>query len=103
MSSVWRGAALARRPDEAAAIAIIHQALDHGVRLLDTADSYSLDASDLHYGESLARKAIEAWGGLRDEVRVVTKIGMARPKGRWVPGQLGASWYQVPLLPLREQ
>lgn len=73
------------RPDEAQAIALIHGALDHGIRLLDTADSYALSDSDFHYGEKLARKAIETWSGPRNEVRVVTKAGMARPKGRWVP------------------
>jgi histidinol-phosphate phosphatase family protein len=73
------------RPDETAAIAVIHHALDAGIRVLDTADSYALDDKDLHYGERLVRKALAAWGGDRTEVRVVTKVGMARPKGRWVP------------------
>ncbi|MFN7145646.1 MAG: aldo/keto reductase, partial [Myxococcota bacterium] len=73
------------RPDEASAIALIHHALDAGVRVLDTADSYCLDDKDLHYGERLVAKALAGWGGPRAEVRVVTKVGMARPKGRWVP------------------
>lgn len=73
------------RPQEADAIAVIHHALDAGIRVLDTADSYCLDDKDLHYGERLVRKALATWGGDRDAVRVVTKVGMARPKGRWVP------------------
>ncbi len=73
------------RPSEADAVAVIHHALDQGVRLLDTADSYALGESDLHYGERLARRALEAWSGPRDEVRVITKAGLARPKGKWAP------------------
>jgi histidinol-phosphate phosphatase family protein len=72
------------RPDESAAVALIHRALDHGIRVLDTAPSYGLDDSDFHYGEKLARSAIETWAGSRADVRIVTKVGMSRPKGRWV-------------------
>jgi histidinol-phosphate phosphatase family protein len=72
------------RPAEADAIAVIHHALDAGVRVLDTADSYALDDKDLHYGERLVRKAL-ADRADRGDVRVITKVGMARPKGRWVP------------------
>src|SRR5262245_54042894 len=73
------------RPSEADAIDVIRFALDQGIRLLDTADSYALSDSDLHYGERLVQKALEGWGGPRDRVRVITKAGLARPKGRWVP------------------
>lgn len=73
------------RPSEADAIAVIHHALDHGVRVLDTADSYALADNDLHYGEVLARRSLDAWSGPQADVRVITKVGMARPKGRWVP------------------
>jgi HAD superfamily hydrolase (TIGR01662 family) len=73
------------RPDEADAIALIHRALDPGVRLLDTADTYCLDERDLHYGERLAKGAVDAWDGPREEVRVLTKVGMERPKGKWRP------------------
>lgn len=73
------------RPAEADAIDVIRLALDQGVRLLDTADSYALDDRDLHYGEHLVRKALAAWDGPREQVRVITKAGLARPKGRWVP------------------
>nr|WP_263430309.1 aldo/keto reductase [Nannocystis pusilla] len=73
------------RPAEADAIEVIHFALDQGIRLLDTADSYALSDSDLHYGEHLVRKALAGWSGPREQVRVVTKAGLARPKGKWVP------------------
>lgn len=73
------------RPSQDDAIAVIHRALDLGIRVLDTADSYALSDNDLHYGEQLARVAIDRWNGPREEVRIITKVGMARPKGRWVP------------------
>ncbi len=73
------------RPAQTAAIDVIHCALDGGVRVLDTADSYALSDADLHYGEVLAREAIKAWHGPREDIRVITKAGMARPKGRWLP------------------
>jgi histidinol-phosphate phosphatase family protein len=73
------------RPDEAAAIDVIVHALARGIRVLDTADSYALSDKDLHYGEQLVRKALEAWKGPKGEVRVITKAGLARPKGKWVP------------------
>lgn len=70
------------RPAEAEAISLIHLALDAGVRLLDTADVYSLGASDLHFGEELARQAVATWHGPQDEVRILTKVGLSRPKGK---------------------
>ncbi|MBI3408374.1 MAG: HAD-IIIA family hydrolase [Planctomycetes bacterium] len=73
------------RPSEADAVAVIHFALDYGIRILDTADVYCLDESDLHYGERLVRAALDSWKGPRDEVRILTKVGLARPKGRWMP------------------
>src|ERR1041385_854413 len=73
------------RPPVEDAIAVIHFALDRGIRLLDTADSYGLDDKDLHYGERLVRQALDSWDGPREDVRVITKAGLARPKGRWIP------------------
>lgn len=73
------------RPKEEEAILLLRFALDQGIRLLDTADSYALDDRDLHYGERLVHKALEGWDGPREEVRIITKAGLARPKGRWVP------------------
>jgi HAD superfamily hydrolase (TIGR01662 family) len=73
------------RPEESAAIDVIHAALDRGIRVLDTADVYGSGASDLHYGEGLVRKALASWSGDRDAVHVVTKAGLERPRGRWRP------------------
>jgi HAD superfamily hydrolase (TIGR01662 family) len=73
------------RPAEPDAVAVIHAALDAGVRILDTADVYCLGEADRHYGERLARRAIDTWKGPKAEVRVLTKVGLARPKGKWIP------------------
>ena len=73
------------RPSEAEAIRVIHRALDLGIRVLDTADSYCLDARDMHYGEALVRASLSSWDGPRESVHVITKVGMARPNGRWMP------------------
>jgi len=73
------------RPDWDEAVRVIHKALDSGIRVLDTADSYGLDDKDLHYGERLAKEAIASWTGQRGEVRVITKVGLSRRQGKWRP------------------
>ena len=73
------------RPADIDALAVINFALKQGIRVLDTADVYSLGEEDLHYGEHLVRQAIAGWNGPADEIRVLTKVGMTRPNGRWVP------------------
>src|SRR5512133_2272242 len=73
------------RPSAPDAVAVIHRALDLGIRVLDTADSYGLSDVEPHYGERLAKGALDSWQGPREEVRIVTKVGFARPKGRWAP------------------
>ncbi|MEQ1827635.1 MAG: aldo/keto reductase [Pirellula sp.] len=73
------------RPLPEQSIALIHFALDQGIRLLDTADSYCLDNKDFHFGETLAKQAIDSWHGPREEVRVITKVGLVRPNGKWIP------------------
>lgn len=73
------------RPSESDAVALLHEALDRGIRWIDTADSYCLDAKDAHYGERLAAQAVATWKGPREEVKIITKVGMTRPKGRWLP------------------
>lgn len=73
------------RPTEEQAIHLIHSALSAGIRLIDTADVYCLDHKDLHYGERLARKAVATWNGPTNEVRILTKAGMMRPHGKWLP------------------
>lgn len=73
------------RPALEDAVSLIHLALDAGVRVLDTADSYCLDDKELHYGERLAAQAVASWNGPQHEVKILTKVGLARPKGRWTP------------------
>ena len=74
---------LAGRPDEAQSIRTIHAALDGGVTLIDTADAYCRDGSEMGHGERLVAKALAAWPGDRDRVLVATKGGHTRPGGRW--------------------
>jgi aryl-alcohol dehydrogenase-like predicted oxidoreductase len=71
------------RPSEAEAIAVIHQALDLGVTLIDTADAYCQDESDKHHNESLIAKALQQYSGDTSEVTVATKGGLMRPEGSW--------------------
>ena len=72
------------RPDEeAAAIRVLHAALDAGMTLLDTANVYCLDDTDIGHNERLIAKALRSWGGHRDGVIVATKGGITRPKGAW--------------------
>jgi aryl-alcohol dehydrogenase-like predicted oxidoreductase len=74
---------LAGRPDEARSIRTIHAALDAGVTLIDTADAYCIDGSELGHGERLVAKALAAWPGDADRVLVATKGGHTRPGREW--------------------
>ncbi|MDX2090539.1 MAG: aldo/keto reductase [Kofleriaceae bacterium] len=66
--------------DDARGLAVLRAALDAGVTLLDTADAYCLDDSERGHNERLIAHAVAG----RD-VRVVTKGGLTRPGGAWVP------------------
>jgi len=68
------------RPSQRDAVATIHAALDSGVNLLDTADSYHEHRGSTGDNERLVRRAVQ---GRRDEVIVATKGGHTRPDGRW--------------------
>jgi aryl-alcohol dehydrogenase-like predicted oxidoreductase len=70
------------RPDEAQSLRTIAAALEHGTRLIDTADVYCLDHRDIGHNERLIRKALAA-SPVRSEVRVATKGGLLRPNGAW--------------------
>lgn len=66
------------RPDEARSIATIHAAIDAGVTLLDTADSYHLAGKDeVGHNERLIAKALSAHPR-GPEVMVATKGGHVR-------------------------
>ena len=74
---------LAGRPDEAQSVRTIHAALDAGVTLIDTADAYCIDESEVGHGERLVAGALTAWPGDRDRVLVATKGGHTREGGEW--------------------
>ncbi|MBB4982918.1 MULTISPECIES: aldo/keto reductase [Streptomyces] len=81
------------RPDEARAVATVHAALDAGVTLLDTADSYHPPGGTPGEGELLVRRALASYGGGTDGVLVATKGGRGRTAdGGWTvdgrPGHL---------------
>jgi len=71
------------RPPESDGIRVIQAVLDAGVTLLDTADVYCLDDTDIGHNERLFAKALASWKGQRDRLIVATKAGMIRPDGRW--------------------
>ena len=66
--------------DDERSLAVLAAALEAGVDLLDTADAYALDDADAGHNERLIARAI---AGRR--VEVVTKGGLVRPGGAWVP------------------
>jgi aryl-alcohol dehydrogenase-like predicted oxidoreductase/histidinol phosphatase-like enzyme len=73
-----------RDRDEARAIAVLHAAFDSGVTLLDTADAYCWDASEVGHNERLIAEALATWSGDRSRILVATKGGLTRPQGNWV-------------------
>ena len=74
------------RPDEAAAIKVIHHAVDQGVTFIDTADSYGRGETDMGHNERLfGRVLAQLPADVRDQLVVATKPGFARPRDAWVP------------------
>jgi aryl-alcohol dehydrogenase-like predicted oxidoreductase len=72
------------RPDEARSISTIHAALDAGVTLIDTADSYHLHADEVGHNEELIARALRSYGADTSGVLVATKGGHLRPgDGSW--------------------
>ncbi|MGW2671684.1 aldo/keto reductase [Streptomyces sp. NPDC001272] len=81
------------RPDESRAIATVHAALDAGVTLIDTADSYHWHAGEEGHNERLIARALASYAGDTSGVLVATKGGRGRPgDGSWTvdaaPGRL---------------
>src|SRR5262245_48949327 len=72
------------RRDEQLAFETIAAAVDAGLTLFDTAHSYGRDESELGHNERLLSRALRRCGGERT-ARIVTKGGMARTGGGWVP------------------
>jgi aryl-alcohol dehydrogenase-like predicted oxidoreductase len=70
--------------DDARSIAVIHAALDAGATLLDTANVYCHDESELGHNERLIAEALRTWAGDASAIQVATKGGLLRPGGKWV-------------------
>src|ERR671938_1835520 len=70
--------------DEELALETIAAAVDAGVTMFDTARSYGLGEDDLGHNERLLARALRR-SGADARARIVTKGGMARVGGRWVP------------------
>jgi aryl-alcohol dehydrogenase-like predicted oxidoreductase len=68
--------------DDARALEVLTAALAAGIDLLDTADCYAHDDRDIGHNERLIAQAIAAYGR---RPYVVTKGGLMRPGGAWVP------------------
>jgi aryl-alcohol dehydrogenase-like predicted oxidoreductase len=71
---------LSTRPPEEQSIRTIHAALDAGVNLIDTADAYAWDHTDIGHGERLIAQALR---DRRDGVIVATKGGHTRNGEAW--------------------
>ncbi|MFI6686926.1 aldo/keto reductase [Streptomyces sp. NPDC050485] len=72
------------RPDEARARATVHAALDAGITLIDTADSYYAPGGEPGHNELLVARALASYGGATDHVLVATKGGRGRTDdGGW--------------------
>ena len=91
----WPGAALrvglgcmrlstAEDRDDDGALATITAAAGAGITVFDTARAYGRGEAELGHNERLLARALRACGAAGD-ARVVTKGGMARPEGAWVP------------------
>ncbi|MFG3099479.1 aldo/keto reductase [Streptomyces sp. NPDC048182] len=87
VSAVGLGAmplSIEHRPDEARALATVHAALDAGVTLIDTADSYHWHADERGHNELLVARALARYSGDTSHVLVATKGGRGRPgDGSW--------------------
>ncbi|CAL9286269.1 aldo/keto reductase [Streptomyces sp. NPDC050585] len=87
VSAVGLGAmplSIEHRPDEKRAVATVHAALDAGVTLIDTADSYHWHAGETGHNERLIARALARYGGDTSRVLVATKGGRGRPgDGSW--------------------
>ena len=70
--------------DEARSLATIGAALAGGVTIFDTAHAYGHGPDDMGHNERLLARALRAHGA-EASARIVTKGGMARTGGRWIP------------------
>ncbi|MGD9792630.1 MAG: aldo/keto reductase [Acidimicrobiia bacterium] len=66
--------------ERAQAIRTVHAALDAGIRLIDTAINYAIDADEMGANEALVAEALATWSGDSDDVLVVAKGGNRRDR-----------------------
>jgi aryl-alcohol dehydrogenase-like predicted oxidoreductase len=71
-----------QRPSPTEAEATVHAALDAGVTLIDTADSYARDEAEFGHNEELVAYALRSYGRTPD-VLVATKGGHTRSGTEW--------------------
>ena len=69
--------------DEQQGIRTIHEALDLGVTLIDTADAYSPNEATFGHNEELVAKALASYGAGSEHVLVATKGGHTRSGTDW--------------------
>ena len=69
--------------EEQRAVETIAAAVDGGITVFDTARAYGLDETELGHNERLLARALGACNA--PLARIVTKGGMTRPGGDWVP------------------
>src|SRR5262245_52036968 len=70
--------------DEQLALDTIAAGAGAGMSVFDTAHAYGPERAGLRHNERLVARALRAGGGHRG-ARIVTKGGMTRPGGAWVP------------------
>jgi aryl-alcohol dehydrogenase-like predicted oxidoreductase len=70
--------------DEELALATIAAAAEAGITVFDTARAYGRDASELGHNERLLARALRR-SGADVSARIVTKGGMTRTGGGWIP------------------
>ena len=70
------------KPSEEQGRTTLNAAIDAGMTLIDTADVYCLDDSDIGHNERLIASVL-AERSDRDRIRVATKAGLRRPRGAW--------------------
>ena len=73
--------AIRGRPDQRTAVRVIHDAIDAGIQLIDTANAYCIDQNDMGYNEQTIAAALRSVDS--GDIVVATKGGLIRPGGRW--------------------
>jgi aryl-alcohol dehydrogenase-like predicted oxidoreductase/predicted kinase len=70
--------------DETPALETIAAAAEAGITVFDTARSYGHDETELGHNERLLARGLREWGAV-ERARIVTKGGMTRADGGWIP------------------